>query len=94
VVFDRIRENLSKMKERKLAAVINISINQTLSRTILTSITTLLVVISVLTIGFKTTIRDFAFALFIGIVVGTYSSIFVASPVVVWLDQRFSKKQA
>lgn len=94
VVFDRIRENLSKMKERKLAAVINISINQTLSRTILTSITTLLVVISILTIGFRTTIRDFAFALFIGVIVGTYSSIFVASPVVVWLDQRFSKKQA
>jgi preprotein translocase subunit SecF len=94
VVFDRIRENLSKMKERKLAAVINISINQTLSRTILTSLTTLLVVVSVLTIGFWTTIRDFAFALLIGVLVGTYSSIFVASPVVVWLDQRFAKKQA
>jgi preprotein translocase subunit SecF len=94
VVFDRIRENLSKMKERKLAAVINISINQTLSRTILTSLTTLIVVVSILTIGFRTTIRDFAFALLVGVIVGTYSSIFIASPVVVWLDQRFSKKQA
>jgi SecD/SecF fusion protein len=74
--------------------VINISINQTLSRTILTSLTTLLVVISIVTIGWKTTIRDFAFALLIGIVVGTYSSIFIASPIVVWLDARFSKKKA
>ncbi len=94
VVFDRIRENLSKMKERKLSSVINISINQTLSRTILTSITTMLVVVAILTIGWRTTIRDFAFALFIGVTVGTYSSIFVASPVVVWLDSRFAKKKA
>jgi preprotein translocase subunit SecF len=94
VVFDRIRENLTKMKEKKLAAVINVSINQTLSRTILTSLTTLLVVVSILTIGWQTTIRDFAFALLIGVVVGTYSSIFIASPVVVWLDSRFAKKKA
>jgi preprotein translocase subunit SecF len=94
VVFDRIRENLSKMKERKLSSVINISINQTLSRTILTSLTTLLVVLSIVTIGWKTTIRDFAFALLIGVVVGTYSSVFIASPIVVWLDSRFSKKKA
>ena len=93
VVFDRIRENIAKMKERKLAAVINISINQTLSRTILTSLTTLIVVVSILTIGWRTTIRDFAFALLIGVLVGTYSSIFIASPVVVWLDSRFAKKK-
>ncbi len=94
VVFDRIRENLQKIKERKLSLVINTSINQTLSRTVLTSITTLLVVVSVLTIGWRTTLRDFAFALFIGVIVGTYSSIFVASPIVVWLDKRFAKKKA
>ncbi len=94
VVFDRIRENINKMKERKLSSVINISINQTLSRTILTSLTTLLVVVSILTIGWRTTIRDFAFALLIGVLVGTYSSIFIASPVVVWLDTRFSKKKS
>jgi preprotein translocase subunit SecF len=94
VVFDRIRENLSKIKERELFQVVNISINETLSRTILTSITTLLVVVSILTIGWRTTIRDFAIALLIGVLVGTYSSIFVASPIVVWLDKRFAKKKA
>jgi preprotein translocase subunit SecF len=93
VVFDRIRENISKLRERKLAQVINISINETLSRTVLTSLTTLIVVIVLLTVGWKTTIRDFAFALLIGVLVGTYSSIFIASPIVVWLDRRFGKKK-
>ena len=94
VVFDRIRENLSKSRERKLVHVINVSINETLSRTVLTSLTTLIVVIVLLTVGWKTTIRDFAFALLVGVLVGTYSSIFVASPIVVWLDRRFGKKKA
>lgn len=94
VVFDRIRENFSRVRERKLSQVINVSINETLSRTVLTSITTLIVVIVLLTVGWKTTIRDFAFALLIGVLVGTYSSIFVASPIVVWLDRRFGKKKA
>jgi preprotein translocase subunit SecF len=94
VVFDRIRENLSKSRERKLIHVINVSINETLSRTVLTSLTTMLVVVVLLTIGWKTTIRDFAFALLVGVLVGTYSSIFVASPIVVWLDRRFGKKKA
>jgi preprotein translocase subunit SecF len=92
VVFDRIRENMAKMKERKLSSVINISINQTLSRTVLTSLTTLFVVVALLTIGWNTNVRDFAFALLIGVIVGTYSSIFIASPIVVWLDNRFFKK--
>ncbi|MCP4677864.1 MAG: protein translocase subunit SecF [Deltaproteobacteria bacterium] len=94
VVFDRIRENLNKIKERELAQVINVSINQTLSRTVLTSLTTLVVVAALLAIGWKTTIRDFAIALLIGVFVGTYSSIFIASPVVVWLDKKFAKKKA
>ncbi len=94
VVFDRIRENLSKIKERDLSQVINVSINQTLSRTVLTSLTTLIVVVALLAIGWKTTIRDFAIALLIGVFVGTYSSIFIASPVVVWLDKKFAKKKA
>lgn len=93
VVFDRIRENMSKMKERKLSSVINISINQTLSRTVLTSLTTMFVVVALLTIGWSTNVRDFAFALLIGVIVGTYSSIFIASPIVVWLDNRFFKKK-
>ncbi|MFO8072806.1 MAG: protein translocase subunit SecF [Polyangia bacterium] len=94
VVFDRIRENLGRVKERSLAQVVNQSINQTLSRTLLTSITTLLAVVILLTVGWQTTIRDFAFALLIGVLVGTYSSVFVASPIVLWVDKRFGKKKA
>ncbi|MCP4606918.1 MAG: protein translocase subunit SecF [Proteobacteria bacterium] len=94
VVFDRIRENLSKVRERELSQVVNLSINQTLSRTVLTSLTTLVVVVVILSIGWKTTIRDFAFALLIGVLIGTYSSIFIASPIVVWLDKKFAKKKA
>ncbi len=94
VVFDRIRENIEKVKERELSQVINVSINQTLSRTILTSLTTLIVVVAILVLGWKTTIRDFAFALLVGVLIGTYSSVFVASPVVVWLDKKLAKKKA
>ncbi|MCU0662213.1 MAG: protein translocase subunit SecF [Myxococcota bacterium] len=94
VVFDRIRENMAKIKERSLVQVINSSVNDTLSRTILTSGTTQLTVIFMLVIGWQTSIRDFAFAMFIGIIVGTYSSIFIASPITVWFDQKFSKKTA
>jgi preprotein translocase subunit SecF len=94
VVFDRIRENLTKIKESKLSKVVNTSINQTLSRTVLTSLTTLIVVGCILVLGWRTSLRDFAFALLIGVFVGTYSSIFIASPIVVWLDTRFGKKRA
>jgi preprotein translocase subunit SecF len=94
VVFDRIRENLSRIREGQLAKVINTSINETLSRTVLTSLTTMMVVTVLLVVGWKTTIRDFAFALMIGVLIGTYSSIFVASPIVVWLDRRFGKKKS
>jgi preprotein translocase subunit SecF len=94
VVFDRIRENMAKTRERSLQAVINTAINETLSRTIITSFVTLLTVIAMMFVGWKTSIRDFMFALFIGIMVGTYSSIFIASPVVALLDRRFGKKRA
>jgi preprotein translocase subunit SecF len=80
VVFDRIRENLRRYRGRKVAEVINRSINETLSRTVLTSVTTLIVVACLFILG-GGVIHDFAFALLIGIIVGTYSSIFVASPV-------------
>jgi len=82
VVFDRIRENMSKMKSKKdFADVINKSINSVLSRTLITSITTLLAVGAILFLGGKT-LFDFSFALFIGVLIGTYSSVFVASPLV------------
>jgi preprotein translocase subunit SecF len=84
VVFDRIRENFRKIRKGSALEVMNSSINQTLRRTILTSLTTLLVVVTLLLIGGEV-IKGFSFALFIGILVGTYSSIFVASPVVLGL---------
>ncbi len=80
VVFDRIRENLRKMRRSSSRDTLNASINQTLRRTLLTSLTTLLVVLTLLLIGGEV-IRGFAIALFIGVLVGTYSSIFVASPI-------------
>jgi preprotein translocase subunit SecF len=81
IVFDRIRENtLSNKGKTTFAAVINTSVNQTLSRTIMTSLTTLLVVACLYVLG-GAVIHDFALALLIGVIVGTYSSIFVASPI-------------
>lgn len=80
IVYDRIRENISKNVRDPLDKVINKSINETLSRTVLTSLTTLIVVVALYTYG-GGVIHYFAFAMLIGIVVGTYSSIFVASPI-------------
>ena len=94
VVFDRIRENMAKTRNRSILAVINSSVNETLSRTIISSFVTLLTVIAMMLVGWKTSIRDFMFALFIGIIVGTYSSIFIASPWVVFLDRHIGKKKA
>jgi preprotein translocase subunit SecF len=89
VVFDRIRENHRRARGRNFAEVINQSINETLSRTLLTSATTLIVVISLFILG-GGVIHDFAFALVVGIVVGTYSSIYVASPVLlIWEGQSW-----
>jgi len=88
VVFDRIRENMRKDPKKDLAAVINESVNQTLSRTILTSLTVILVVVVLFFFG-GAVIHDFAFPLLVGVTVGTYSSIFIASPLVlVWERYR------
>ena len=84
VVFDRIRENFRRSRHGTSIEIMNRSINQTLRRTILTSLTTLLVVVILLIFGGEV-IRGFSLALLIGVVVGTYSSIFVASPVVLAL---------
>lgn len=80
IVFDRIRENLRKSPSEDTSKLINRSINETLSRTILTSLTTLIVLFALFFLG-GSIIHDFAFALIVGIIVGTYSSIFVASPI-------------
>ncbi len=92
VVFDRIRENSTVLRRVPLYERINISINQTLSRTLLTSGTTLMVVLSLFFYG-GPVINNFAFALLIGVVVGTYSSIFVASPIFYTLAARAAKKK-
>ena len=80
VVYDRIRENVRRSPRDALAGVINTSINQTLSRTILTSGTTFMVLLCLFFLGGEV-IHDFSFALLVGVVVGTYSSIYIASPV-------------
>jgi SecD/SecF fusion protein len=87
VVFDRIRENMHKSQDHSLTGVINDSINQVLSRTIMTGLTTGLVLVALYLLG-GTVIHDFAFALLAGIVVGTYSSIFVASPLLTVWDKK------
>jgi preprotein translocase subunit SecF len=91
IVFDRIRENLRKYHKKSLEVILNRSINETLSRTILTSLTTLLVVVTLFALG-GGIIHDFAFALIIGVAVGTYSSIFVASPILLAWQGKQRKK--
>ncbi len=93
VVFDRIRENMRRKGKTPLVEVINNSINQTLSRTILTSGTTLLVVVALFFLGGEI-IHDFSFALLVGVMVGTYSSIFIASVFLVYWAERTQTKRA
>ncbi len=88
VVFDRIRENLQKHRREPIVQIINASINQVLNRTLVTSVTTLLAVLALYVLG-GDVLRDFSFSLLIGVVIGTYSSIFVASPLLVmWRGGR------
>lgn len=92
VVFDRIRENLKRLRAKKMDEIINTSINQTLSRTIITGVTTLFAVLVLFVFG-GSVIRDFALAIIIGVVIGTYSSIYIASPVLVEWGARAEKLQ-
>lgn len=87
IVFDRIRENMRKLHRQPLATIINRSINETLGRTILTSLTTLFVVVALFLLG-GGIIHDFAFALIVGVLIGTYSSIFVASSILLLWQGR------
>ena len=87
VVFDRVRENLKSLRRETYEHIVNLSINQSLSRTVVTSVTTFLVV-SILFLFGGEVIKNFAFALVIGVIIGTYSSIFVASPVIVEWEAR------
>jgi|SRR3990172_9968113 len=94
VLFDRVRENLKKLsKNTELATLINISVNETLSRTILTSFTVFITVLALFFLGGEV-IHDFAFALIIGVISGTYSTIYIASPVLLlWPAKRTRKKK-
>ena len=91
IVFDRIRENLKKHHKNSLEYILNRSINETLSRTLLTSLTTLTVLVTLFVLG-GGIIHDFAFAMIIGVLVGTYSSIYVASPILLAWQGRGKKK--
>ncbi|NVJ22858.1 MULTISPECIES: protein translocase subunit SecF [Myxococcus] len=92
VIYDRIREDMAKYKGKPLTEVINIAINDTLGRTILTSGTTALSLIGLLIFGVGE-IFDFAMAMLVGILVGTYSSVYIASPLTIWLDERAAAKE-
>ena len=93
VLFDRVRENLGNVKG-SFGEVVNLSINQTLARTLLTSLTTFAVVfvLLILNYGAESPIEGIAFTLMVGVLVGTYSSIFIASPVVIWLHDREERR--
>lgn len=90
VVYDRIRENLGKHRGKSFGAIINMSVSETLSRTILTSGATMLSVLAFFIWG-TGVIKDFAFGMVVGIVAGTYSSIYVAAPLTEWIDARLAK---
>jgi preprotein translocase subunit SecF len=91
IIYDRIRENLGKHRGRTFPDMINLSVSETLSRTILTTLTTLIPLTAFLIWG-TGTIHDFAFALFVGFITGTYSSVFIAAPVTEYIDRHFFSK--
>ncbi len=93
VVFDRVREYVNLFKTEAFDEIVNRSINATLSRTVVTSLTTLIVVTILFVFGGEV-LRGFSFALIVGVVIGTYSSIFVASPTIVELNRRLEKSAA
>tara|TARA_B100001564_G_C20565752_1_gene635930 strand:+ start:114 stop:1025 length:912 start_codon:yes stop_codon:yes gene_type:complete len=88
VIYDRIRENLNKFNSLGISDIANLSVNETLSRTIITSITTLLALLSIYILGGEI-LRGFSFAMILGVLIGTYSSIFVASPVLKFLKVSY-----
>ncbi len=92
VIFDRVRENVKKMRKESLETIFNTSINETLGRTILTSGTVMTVVLILFFFG-GPVIHDFAFALIVGLISGTYSTIYVASPVVLFWNKHFTRKK-
>jgi len=92
VIFDRVRENIKKMRKDSLETIFNVSINETLGRTILTSGTVMGVVLILFFFG-GPVIHDFAFALIVGLISGTYSTVYVASPIVLFWEQHISRRK-
>jgi preprotein translocase SecF subunit len=92
IIYDRIRENMELRTKVDLPEVLNESVNQTLSRTVLTSGTTLVALLSLFFLGGEV-IRPFAFAMLVGVFVGTYSSIYIASPTLLFLEQRWGSSK-
>jgi len=92
VIFDRVRENLKKMRKENLETIFNISVNETLGRTILTSGTVMMVVLILFFFG-GPVINDFAFTLIVGLVSGTYSTVYIASPVVLFWHHHVTEKR-
>jgi preprotein translocase subunit SecF len=92
VIFDRVRENIKKLRKEDLATVINISVNETLGRTIMTSGTVMMVVLILFFFG-GPVINDFAFTLIVGLVSGVYSTVYIASPVVLFWDRYVTKRK-
>ena len=92
VIYDRIRENLSKHRNKTFSQIINLSVSETLSRTILTSGATMLSILAFFVWG-TGVVKDFALAMVVGIVAGTYSSIYVAAPLTEWIDKKIAKAQ-
>jgi len=92
VIFDRVRENIKKMRKENLETIFNVSINETLGRTILTSGTVMMVILILFFFG-GPVIHDFTTALIIGLISGTYSTVYIASPVVLFWEQRISGRK-
>lgn len=93
VIFDRVRENLRRYKSLPIAELLNRSINETLSRTTITSVTTLLALVALYLFGGEV-IRGFSFAMIFGVVIGTYSSIWIAVPLLLWMGMRSTGTEA
>jgi preprotein translocase SecF subunit len=87
VTYDRVRENMRKFKKTPLPEIINKSINQMLSRTILTSLSTLVALIALYVLGGEV-LRGFTFTMIWGVIIGTYSSVFIAAPILIWLNAK------
>jgi preprotein translocase subunit SecF len=92
IISDRIRENMRKMRREPLANIINLSVNETLSRTIITNGTATLVTLVAFLLG-GPVIHSFAFTLLVGFIAGTYSTVYIASPVVLLLEERKSRRR-